>query len=293
MVGLAGCTTTSPPVVPTVIAPVPSFSVEPAASSTAAVTETVPPTPIPETPAPTVAAVVTAPPPPPVCAVAYWPADKSLIGSTVADDVRGENPGTIVGGASFTGGRFGEAIRFDGVDDFVRIPSAQLLNPTGSFTFEAWINPAGGTGPVIQKWGDEGDWLKDRAYSLLWDASGALTFAISDDGHQGDGSFHGFGSAAGVAPAATWTHVAVVFNQAGGTRRIYAGGVQVAVREDPPTTITASKADLGFGAHIRSSTGSMGQFWAGLLDDVRYFSVALTAEQVAASAAATSAGPCV
>jgi len=58
-------------------------------------------------------------------------------------------------------------------------------------------------------------------------------------------------------------------------------------------SIAASKADLAFGAHIRSSTGSMGQFWAGLLDDVRYFDVALTAEKVAAAAAATAAGPCV
>jgi hypothetical protein len=58
--------------------------------------------------------------------VGYWPFDEGS--GTIAKDYSGNgNDGTIYGGATWTTGKVGGALSFDGVDDYVRVnPSASL-----------------------------------------------------------------------------------------------------------------------------------------------------------------------
>jgi hypothetical protein len=49
------------------------------------------------------------------------------------------NDGTIYG-ATFVGGKFGKALSFDGVDDYVEVPDSPQLSGSGKdLTVEAWI----------------------------------------------------------------------------------------------------------------------------------------------------------
>ncbi len=57
-----------------------------------------------------------------------------------ASDTRNLNNGTLTNGTSFATGKIGQALSFDGVDDFVQLPSNSSLNPT-SITVEGWLNP--------------------------------------------------------------------------------------------------------------------------------------------------------
>ena len=73
-----------------------------------------------------------------------------------ANDSSGnENNGTIYGGAAFVDGVSGQALSFDGVDDYVNVSDAPTLDLTTALTIEAWINPEvfpqEGGAPILAK----------------------------------------------------------------------------------------------------------------------------------------------
>ena len=62
-------------------------------------------------------------------------------GSVVYDHSRYGNNGQIVG-ANWTQGKFGKALSFDGVDDYVEVPDSAELRPgTGEFSVFLWVYP--------------------------------------------------------------------------------------------------------------------------------------------------------
>src|SRR5580765_3113499 len=64
-------------------------------------------------------------------------------GGTTLIDVSGHNlNGTIVGATWTAGGRFGNALSFNGANSYVDLGNPTALQLTGSMTIEAWINAA-------------------------------------------------------------------------------------------------------------------------------------------------------
>jgi hypothetical protein len=225
--------------------------------------------------------------PPPSGMVSWWPGDDN------ANDIVGVNHGALQNGATFAAGMVGPGFSLDGTNDYVRVPSSASLNPTGSFTLDAWIFPTFDTplGSIVKKWGDQGDYNDQREYIIEYASPGILGFSISDDAHQNDSAFHGFITPAGVVSLNAWSHVAAVYDQSTGTRRIFVNGVQVAERTDAPITITNGGADFTIGAHQRSSTNAE-FFFPGIIDEVEFFNRALSQEEIAAIFNAGSAGKC-
>src|ERR1044072_2486799 len=62
-------------------------------------------------------------------------------GSTLVDNSGRGNTGAI-SGASWTTGKNGGALSFDGVNDSVRINDSAALDLTTGMTLEAWVRPA-------------------------------------------------------------------------------------------------------------------------------------------------------
>jgi hypothetical protein len=73
--------------------------------------------------------------------VAHWPLDEGS-GATTAE-ATGKLPAAAISGASWTTGRSGAALRFDGGDTFVLLPNAPALRQisNGSCTITAWFQP--------------------------------------------------------------------------------------------------------------------------------------------------------
>ena len=61
-------------------------------------------------------------------------------GTSVADGSGNGNVGTVTG-ASWTRGRYGHALNFDGADDTVRVPPSTSLDLGSELTLSAWIRP--------------------------------------------------------------------------------------------------------------------------------------------------------
>jgi len=73
--------------------------------------------------------------------IAYWSFDKGS-GDEVTDDSGNGRNGTIVG-PKWASGKFGSALEFDGVDDYVDLAktSATLFDGIAEFTITAWVKP--------------------------------------------------------------------------------------------------------------------------------------------------------
>jgi hypothetical protein len=60
-----------------------------------------------------------------------------------ADDSSGNNNnGTVEGGAIYEPSPMGQALSFDGVDDYVNCGSGAILKPTQNITIEMWVKPS-------------------------------------------------------------------------------------------------------------------------------------------------------
>lgn len=207
-------------------------------------------------------------------------------------DTQGGNDGFAIGGVTYAGGKVGLAANLNGVDQFVELANTPDLNPSGSFTIEAWILPATDqVSAIFAKWGDEGDYSNQRSYVLNLHPGRKLQFAISDEARQLDGDFHSFGSDDDAITVGDWNHVAGVYDQVTGARRLYVNGVKVAERIDPPITVLNGLAKASIGGHLRSSTAAQ-FFFAGLIDEVALYHRALTEPEIQAIYNADAAGKC-
>ena len=217
----------------------------------------------------------------------WWPAEGN------AGDVVGGNNGSLIHGAGFAPGLVGQAFNFNGTNQYVAIPNSPGLDPTGSFTIEAWVypQPSATAQVILGKWGDTADYAGKRCYNLAILSGNVLQFSISDSTNQNNTTFQVLNSANNAVPYNTWSHVAAVYNQATGIRQIYVNGVLVAQRTDHPITILQAANPVGIGAGPYGST-SIRDFFNGRIDELAFFNRALSAGEVQAVFNAGNLGKC-
>lgn len=203
-------------------------------------------------------------------------------GTTANDGSGNGHVGTIQGAVRVAGIRAG-ALQFDGVDDWVTVPDAASLDLTAGMTLEAWVNPTAMTGweTVLMK--EHG--VEDFAYVLYAHDGGALAGgAPVPSGSVRTSAGHQTLRGPSELPAGTWTHLATTYD--GVTQRLFVNGVQVASREQSGD-ITVSGGVLRIGGN-----GSFaGEFFEGLIDEVRVYNRALDASEIAADMNGGSTGP--
>lgn len=223
---------------------------------------------VPGVPSPTAAAdgVCT---PPPAGLIGWWPGDGN------ADDIAGNNDGTLVGGASFAPGKVGQAFSLDGSDDAVDLGSATLLENAAGLTLDAWVNPSLGYASDYRAI----IYTSSNAGWALNTLSGTGTLRFLAGGHLVDYTT--------PLPANTWSHVAGTYDVATSTEWIYVNGVAVASR-----TIAAVLNDQGLSKSIGRYPGNNSQYFLGLIDEVEVFNRALTPGEIQAIYAAGTAGKC-
>ena len=72
--------------------------------------------------------------------VSYWTFDQQDVAGGTVKDVWGENDGKIVGDPKVVDGQVGEALEFDGSDDYVNLTNlGDFGEKVGASTFEAWV----------------------------------------------------------------------------------------------------------------------------------------------------------
>lgn len=95
--------------------------------------------------------------------VSYWTFDQEDITENTVKDVWGNNSGTIVGEPEVVNGKVGDALEFDGTDDYVNLTNlGDFGGDLGMSTFEAWVKT-----DFIQEWTTLFKVL-DQGCSMAW-----------------------------------------------------------------------------------------------------------------------------
>jgi chitinase len=187
-------------------------------------------------------------------------------GTTVGDASGNSNIGTISGATWSTQGHAGNALSFDGTNDLVSIADAASLDVT-RLTLMAWVRPttlSGWRTAILKERGSDG-----LAYALYAHDNAPRPSAYVNTGGP-DREVQG---TAGL-PLNTWSHLSMTYD--GTTMRLYVNGVQVATRAVTGNILTSTQ-ELRIGGNLM-----WGEYFAGLIDDVRVYNRALSAAEITA-----------
>jgi hypothetical protein len=185
-------------------------------------------------------------------------------GSTVTDASGNGHTGTIFQAAWTTSGRYGSALTFDGVNDWVTVADSNLLDLTTGMTLSAWVHPTGLSGwrMVIMK-----ERVGDEVYTLNAN-TGQNRPQIAIVGSSGIRTVNGTTQ----LPLNTWTHLAGTYD--GATLRLYVNGNQMASQVVTGAMLTSTGA-------LRVGGNSIwGEFFQGRIDEVRIYNRALAPTEI-------------
>jgi len=194
------------------------------------------------------------------------------------NDSAGSNNGTAVGVPAYDTGKFSQAIRLDGVDDYVDCGSGASLNIAGSVTISAWIKlSALGLDQKIA--GNQDNTTGGYKFAVF--TNNRVEFEIRTSANAGTLNR---GVAGGIAlTPGVWYHVASVYSQ-GNYIRTYVNGVLD--RELATTSVLGtSTGTLKIGCEPYTTTAGL---FNGLIDEVQVYKTALSAGQIAWLAGYTS-----
>ena len=190
-------------------------------------------------------------------------------GTTAADVTGSGRTGTISGAAWTTQGKYGSALSFDGVNDWVTVADNNALDLTIGMTLSAWVFPtAQGNGVwrnVI---------IKERAggevYNLYSNVDTNVPTVYAVRSAAPAQPLDARGTAA--LPLNAWTHLAATHD--GTTLRLYVNGVQVGSQAVAGALLTSTGA-------LRIGGNSIwGEFFQGRIDEVRVHNRALSATEI-------------
>ena len=191
----------------------------------------------------------------------------STVNSTLAiDSSSNENHGTIYG-ATWVDRNIGNALSFDGIDDYVNIPDSNSLDIVGSITLEAWFKVTNFT-------------ALPHLYIVSKDTSDSRSYGIAINNKYSEYPSHTpgfviFGPGGGYSMAwgtttiqiDTWYHVMGVYDATADELRLYLNGVLESTGTSTVSSILPGIADLQIGA--RQFPGVWRCFFKGVIDEVR------------------------
>jgi hypothetical protein len=202
--------------------------------------------------------------------IGYWKFDAGS-GTTAMDTSGNGYTGTLVNGPVWTTGVLGDALAFNGTSSYVNVPSAKALDAY-PLTVATWFKTGTGTGltGLVNKYVA----ASMNGYQIFMNNGNLCAWYFRD---SGDYVWDGSGctlSTAGFADN-NWHYAVFVVDANGG--RLYVDGSE-----------TASQAWTGNAGAINNShalsfgryPGVAQPYFSGLLDDVRLYNAALTAQQV-------------
>jgi hypothetical protein len=196
-------------------------------------------------------------------------------GSTVTDASSSNNTGIFDGGvARASNGKFGGALSFDG-SGRVTIPNDASLALTNGVTLEAWVNPSA----VNSVWRDVVYKGNDNYY-LMATSSRSPRPAAGVTRASTYSPVEAFGTS--TLPSNTWTHLAMTYD--GTAVRLYVNGTQVSSTPASGALLTSTQPLTIGGDPI------YGQGFEGLIDEVRVYDRALSANEIKADMNAAISG---
>ncbi|MCP5092993.1 MAG: DNRLRE domain-containing protein, partial [Gammaproteobacteria bacterium] len=207
----------------------------------------------------------------PMAPIAHWKLDETS-GTTAVDSVGGHD-GALANGPTWTAGTIDGALEFDGSNDYVNVPHDDTLSLT-SWSISAWLYPTGlgGWQSILFKGtqnnnvnyylGTNDDEIDFGFYNGSWEMMTTSSVSLSNG---------------------QWYQVVVTFDNTSDEGKAYLNGTLV-LTESTGNTTTPNTDALTIGRD------QWGEYWDGLLDDVRLYDRVLTASEITDLAAGGGGG---
>lgn len=201
--------------------------------------------------------------------VSYWTLDQSTIENDTVEDIFGDNDGKIIGEPEIVEGVIGEALHFDGEDDYVEVESNESLTseeysidtfvfgdgpPTVGGAVRQWIAKGQGCGTYVFSWDHSGgEFVPSIAINL---PGGGWSAAKIDEKLKGEEWYHIVG---------TWD---------GSKLKIYLNG-----KLSKETKVSGSPV-IDDGPVQIGGCNKVGNMFKGAVDEVRIYNRALTEDEI-------------
>jgi hypothetical protein len=204
-------------------------------------------------------------------------------GTTTMDSSNNGHHGTLMlptaSSPQWTNGLIGDALNFDGVDDYVNVPVSPYLTGGNQRTIEFWMkgNALAARQALVTKW-IHGNHAEFYVHTSLYSGD-EIHFHIAS--HRFDTGWHNGWTQDADIQNGVWYHVAAVFDgtQTGNENRmkIYVNGVQktMIIHGTIPSTLTQTNSPVTIGGET-----TLSRYFNGIIDEVAIWDIALTADEV-------------
>lgn len=203
--------------------------------------------------------------------VAHWPLDGN------AEDLLGNHNGSDSGvtfGVEGAANHTGTAAEFNGSNSTITVPFDSAINPE-SFTLSMWVNAdstSGFASPITSRDDTPGS---VHGYLVYNDSSGNWNFWTGTGGPSGAWNQ----MSGGPVEVGSWTHLAVSYDDASQTKRLYVNGTLAG--SNSAANLYSPNGPQSENLHIGSGADNGGSFYFdGLIDDVALWNHALTPAEI-------------
>jgi len=189
------------------------------------------------------------------------------------DDV-GSNDGTLVNGAAvYADPQRGNVLSLDGSDDHISLPRSSMAAGRSELTVAMWIKPdewVSGNAIYDEYGGNYGEYWQFTVTEGKW---------YTRDGSTGSMGLRDNDLSLPSVPVGQWHHLAFVYSVSGDLKAIYYDGSPYTSSYDSVDTLTTDRDGAALGKPCD------GSYYDGLVDDLRFYSRALSPAEIADIAA--------
>jgi len=206
---------------------------------------------------------------------------ESILGMWLLDEGKGDttedasgngNDGTLMGAPNWVAGNFDDALEFTGSGTYVNCGNAEALN-VNVFSVSFWCNfpSAQGWNHIISRGSHVASGTPGSVNwgVMMYDAQETILFETFND--------TGWSGITATTTAGEWHHVVATYD--GDTMQLYHDGALASTTSGAGILLDPGRA---FVIGARSDSGGAGGFFSGSIDDVGYFSVVLSPENIQA-----------
>jgi len=195
-------------------------------------------------------------------------------GNTAYDRSGNNNNGTLTNGPTRAIGKIGQALSFDGADDYVDVGTGPSVKGLAQYTISMWIRPS--SFPINAN--PYGEFTNAGTHRIILTMEAATSIRIFGKALDGDAAGNFVRCNSGFTLVANnWYHIVAIFDSISDIHSIYLMGSlcnsNSVVVSAVSNTVPSASIKIG-------STATPSSYFPGLIDDVRVYNRALTPEEV-------------